>query len=989
MKPVAEILVDDADEGFNLLGFEGADAGAFQDFAHVVGAQEGEIVPTLQVGVDPRGDGGKKLVERARFGVRSEGRGDELADDAGVKCVAGQAYSAVPEQVLRGAAAAADFGAGAEQGEIAGATAEVTDQEQFVVVESGFIGGSGGYRLQFKLNLLEAGEGEGFAQAGFGEFVVLFGFRADKLNGAADDGAADGALELILSLAAEVTDEAGENVFELVAAAKDLGAGKLAVGQMRLERLDEAALFVGFKVALDGGRTGQRLGSVDSGWCFELLEVEDRSKGWSFGAQERKGGELDGGVAREQRYGAVRGAEIDSNTVRLILRLRHLPIISQAPPVGQTAPAVRQTLATRSHWPFLLAIPQKRVMRQTVALNGLHQPGGARYPPPVHGVRLILSRDPSVSDFAQTVKQQADIVKVIEGYIRLRKAGAQNYSGLCPFHKEKSPSFSVHAVRQFYHCFGCQASGDVFSFVGKIENVTFPEAVRIVAQKCGIPLPKREFSSPEEAAEARLRVKLLELHETATAWFEEQLQGPEGAVAREYLAGRGMTPEGIKAFRMGYAPDSFNALRDRLSGMADNETLRASGLFSSKEQGDGSLGPIYDRFRKRVMFPIANESGRVIAFTARTLETGDKAGAKYINSPETPLYSKGSVLFNLDKAKASIRKHEFAVLVEGQMDCISVFLRGIQNVIATSGTAFTEQQVGLLKRHTSQVVVNFDPDAAGSNAAEKSIALLTEEGFTIKIVTLEGGLDPDRFIRERGVEAYMGALRGARRQADYLIERARTAFPGASAEQKVKAMNFLLPHIRRMPEKLARDQFAADASQKLNIDSAVLREELRQAALRRRDHIEARGVALTEVERVLLRALAITDPEFERGRRLAAQALTEQPAWFEHLGTFTAMQALINRQANDPMEVVEDEAQRALLAEALLAEVKPPEENEILGAIQEIQERAMGHRLRELRELIAEAERRGDFAELAVLTQQKLELDRALRNLHNQRPPEA
>ena len=196
-----------------------------------------------------------------------------------------------------------------------------------------------------------------------------------------------------------------------------------------------------------------------------------------------------------------------------------------------------------------------------------------------------------MSDFAQTVKQQADIVKVIEGYIRLRKAGAQNYSGLCPFHKEKSPSFSVHAVRQFYHCFGCQASGDVFSFVGKIENVGFPEAVRIVAQKCGIPLPKREFSSPEEAAGARLRAKLLELHETATAWFEEQLRGPEGAVAREYLAGRGLTPEGIKTFRIGYAPDSFNALRDRLSGMADNETLRASGLFSSKEQGDGTPGP--------------------------------------------------------------------------------------------------------------------------------------------------------------------------------------------------------------------------------------------------------------------------------------------------------------------------------------------------------------------------------------------------------------
>ena len=593
-----------------------------------------------------------------------------------------------------------------------------------------------------------------------------------------------------------------------------------------------------------------------------------------------------------------------------------------------------------------------------------------------------------MSDFAQTVKQQADIVKVIEGYIRLRKTGAQNYSGLCPFHKEKSPSFSVHAVRQFYHCFGCHESGDVFSFVGKIESVGFPEAVRIVAGKCGIPLPKREYSSPEEAAGARQRGKLLELHETATAWFEEQLRGPEGAVAREYLAGRGLTPENIKTFRIGYSPDSFSALRDRLSGMADLETLRASGLFSSKEQGDGSQGPIYDRFRKRVMFPIANEGGRVIAFTARTLESGDKAGAKYINSPETPLYSKGQVLFNLDKAKTAIRQAEFALLVEEQMDCISVFLRGIQNVIATSGTAFTEQQVAILKRHTSQVVVNFDPDAAGSNAAEKSIALLTEEGFTIKIVTLDDGLDPDRFIRERGVEAYMAALRGARRQSDYLIERARQMFPGASAEQKLKAMNFLLPHIRRMPEKLARDQFAGDAAQKLGISDSVMREELRQAALKRRDRIEARTSSLSEVERVLLRALAITDPEDEPTRRVAVDAILGRPADFEHLAASPALLALAHRQARDPMEAVEDAAQRALLAEVLLHETKPPAETEVLSAIQEIQERAIESQLREIRAQIAEAERRGDFAELAVLTQRKLELDRGLRLLRNQKPPE-
>ncbi len=467
------------------------------------------------------------------------------------------------------------------------------------------------------------------------------------------------------------------------------------------------------------------------------------------------------------------------------------------------------------------------------------------------GVRFILSASQPMSDFAQSVKQQVDIVKIVESYIRLRKAGAQNYSGLCPFHKEKSPSFSVHAVRQFYHCFGCGVSGDVFSFVGKIENVGFPEAVRMVAQKAGIPLPKREFSSPEQAAEARLRGKLLDLHEAAAAWFEEQLRGPEGALAREYLGGRGLDANGIKTFRVGYAPDSFHALREYLSPRADADTLRASGLFSSKEQGDGSFGPLYDRFRKRVMFPICNESGRVIAFTARTLETGEKAGPKYINSPETPLYSKGNVLFNLDKAKTAIRQFEFALLVEGQMDCISVYLRGFQNVIATSGTAFTEQQVGLLRRHTSQVAVNFDPDAAGANAAEKSISLLTEEGFAIKIVTLEDGLDPDRYIRERGVDAYRNAIRGARRQSDYLIERARQLFPGASAEQKVKAMNYLLPHIRRIPEKLARDQFAMDAAQKLGIDSAVLREELRQAALTRRESIPKRvsGITVTIIRR--------------------------------------------------------------------------------------------------------------------------------------------
>ena len=305
------------------------------------------------------------------------------------------------------------------------------------------------------------------------------------------------------------------------------------------------------------------------------------------------------------------------------------------------------------------------------------------------------------------------------------------------------------------------------------------------------------------------------------------------------------------------------------------------------------------------------------------------------------------------------------------------------NVLATSGTAFTESQVRLLKRYATKVIVNFDPDTAGANAAEKSIALLTEEGFSIKIVTLDGGLDPDRYIRERGVEAYIAAVRAARRQSDYLIERARAAFPGASSEQKVKAMNYLLPHIRRLPEKLARDQFAADAAQKLGIDSAVLREELRQAALKRRDHVEIRTTSLTEVERVMLRALAITDPEHEEARRIAVEAVKTQPGLFEGLATFAALQALAERGSQDPMGMVADQAQRALLAEALFGETEPPTAGTVRGAVTSLQQRRIESELRDLRARIGEAERRGDHAELAILTQRKLDLDRALRRLHS------
>ena len=551
--------------------------------------------------------------------------------------------------------------------------------------------------------------------------------------------------------------------------------------------------------------------------------------------------------------------------------------------------------------------------------------------------------------------------------------------GLCPFHGEKTASFSVHAVRQFYHCFGCNESGDVFSFVQKIENVSFPEAVKLVAQKCGIALPKREFSSPEEAQESRQRGKLLELHELATSWFEEQLRSAEGARAREYLTSRGLSAESIAKFRIGYAPDSFNALRDRLQGTAPPDLLRLSGLFSSKEQPDGSAGPLYARFRKRITFPIHNESGRVIAFTARALDSEEKSGPKYMNSPETPLYSKGQVLFNLDKARQAIRERTFALLVEGQMDCITAYMAGFHNVLATSGTAFTEMQVRLLSRYTKRLFVNFDPDTAGANAAEKSIALLTEEDFEVMVVTLEGGLDPDRFIRERGIKAYVGAVEAAKRHSDYLVDRAMQLFPSRTADSKTKALNYLLPHIRRMPNRIARDEFASDAAQKLGIDSALVREELHQAARKRRDQVNPSSLDnLNEAERVLLRAMAAAPAS--RIFLRVCQALDSQPQSFEGLAVATTLGLLRDRGPLEPLAALPDPGQRALLAQVLLRESGEVEMEQVEAAVQSLKYRHLEALQRRVRADIAEAERRGDWAQLAVFMAQKLKVDRQMRD---------
>ena len=530
--------------------------------------------------------------------------------------------------------------------------------------------------------------------------------------------------------------------------------------------------------------------------------------------------------------------------------------------------------------------------------------------------------------FADKVKQQADIVRVIGEYVSLRKSG-QNFVGLCPFHSEKSPSFAVHPVKQIYHCFGCGVGGDVFKFVMEVDKIAFPEAIRVVAEKCGIPVPEARERSPEERHKNQQRAALVEMHSAAANFFARHLMTTaEGKAARAYLLDRGLNDEALKRFGIGFSPSGGDALWRGLKSKYPEKLIDVSGLISH----DASGRP-YDRFRRRIMFPIANESGKIVAFGGRSL--GDDM-PKYLNSPETLIYSKSALLYHLDRAKEPIRRGGFVVLVEGYMDTIAVARAGAENVVASCGTSLTEAQVKLVSRFTKRIVVNYDPDNAGQAATERSLALLLEQDFDTRVLALppvDGKpADPDTYIQKKGAAEYRKLLENAPPFLDYLISRARQ-MDLTTAQGKLNAVNFLMPHVQRIANPLLRSEWATRISQQLRVEEPVLRESLRKAAAERRGEVKAKPELIARnarpAERRLVQMLIEAD-DFRQ--RLALEIIKENlHAGLETERVFTALLPICaegGRPDAATLATTLDEMDRRLLFDIAFEPSAPPDWDE-------------------------------------------------------------
>jgi DNA primase len=420
--------------------------------------------------------------------------------------------------------------------------------------------------------------------------------------------------------------------------------------------------------------------------------------------------------------------------------------------------------------------------------------------------------------FLEEVRHTADIVRVIGEHVSLRKMG-NSWKGLCPFHQEKTPSFNVRSDPAVFHCFGCGEGGDVFRFVMLHERVAFPEAVRGVATRFGIPLP-RESGAPDTGSAER--EELMAVMEAAAKHFSELFWGPAGKTAREYLEGRGFDKKTLEQIRVGAARDAWSDVTEGFRRRFAPALLVKAGLTIERQDGKGG----YDRFRNRAIFPITNESGKVVAFGARSLDGSDP---KYLNSPETPVYQKSRTLYGLHAAKDAMRREGHAILMEGYLDVARAVQAGVGGAIATCGTALTPGHARLLRRFTERLYVNFDQDDAGQKAAQKSIDVLLEEGLRMHVVRLPAGHDPDTYLKEMGPDAYRERLSEAPSYVQWLIDRAAESHDVATPEGKASYLNQLLPVLARIDSAVERAAWLPAIVERGRLDSRAAQEELRRA----------------------------------------------------------------------------------------------------------------------------------------------------------------
>ena len=422
----------------------------------------------------------------------------------------------------------------------------------------------------------------------------------------------------------------------------------------------------------------------------------------------------------------------------------------------------------------------------------------------------------------EQIRAASDIVDVIGAAIPLKRAGA-NFVALCPFHREKTPSFNVNPHRQIFHCFGCHKGGDVFTFIREYENLSFIDAVKRLAERSNIPL---EFENQPGQRESRaLKDTLLQMHEQiARRWQTALANDPAGQIARDYLAKRGVAAEAVELFRLGFAPEAWDdTVNWSKSKGYELPLVEQAGLIIRKEETDR----FYDRFRGRLMFPICDEQGRVVAFSGRVL-SGDEKTAKYVNSPETPIFTKGRVFYGLDKSKRAILDAGFAVICEGQLDLIACFMAGVKNIVAPQGTAFTGDHARILKRYVNEVVLCFDSDNAGQNAASRVLDSLLGAGLAIRVATVPAPHDPDSFIKERGGEAFQQLINKAEGFFDFYLARLCATNDPNSDRGRVAIVHDMAEALHKTQSAVLLDTYAQKTAHRLAVDPEAVRAEFKK-----------------------------------------------------------------------------------------------------------------------------------------------------------------